>query len=668
MMLITMDRCAGLRAYSVQLSTLLILALLFVAPSLSIASNLSLDEQRELYQEAKTALSKGDQSKYKSILSRIGDYPLLPYLEYARLSERLSRRPKRDVQNFLSQHDGTPIAARLRYRWLETLRSKDHWQDYLRDYQSNTATTAQQCYYHLARIRHGNRSDAITEGLKLWSREKSQPKGCDTLFGWLIENDHISEFIAWQRYARSVLNHQYQLARYLQRFFTSTYYRELAKKFYSIDRNHRLIGDYAFFNKYTLKNNNQEVYEVITHGLRHLARVDATTALKHWSRYRQIHTFTPTQKNQIITALVKGLHAQEQIASADNYLTDNLEYVDVALLEWRTREAMRGASWHSVLQWIERMPNELQQDNRWSYWKTRALQLNKTTDDKQPPSNDDTYKQLSVTRSFYGFLASEWLDHDYSMAHRKTTVSSEQIAQLEQLLGFIRTRELIYHDEYFLARREWRHATRNFSEAEWITAAHLARHWQWHNGVITSMISAGYWDDIDLRFPLAYKESFQHHANETHAPLHLLYAVARQESALAHDANSPAGAKGLMQLMPATAKQTARKNDIHYRSSHELHEPEMNITLGSRYYSEMLKRFHNNRILATAAYNAGPHRVDRWLKETEGKLPFDAWIETIPFLETRNYVQNVLAFSVIYAHHLSNNERMLNEKEQNQLL
>lgn len=667
MMRITMDRCTGLSARNFQISSLLLFALLFVVPSLSIAGSLSLNEQREFYQEAKIALSKGDLSKYKSTLSRIGNYPLRPYLEYTELSERLRRLPKRDVQNFLSKNDGTPIASSLRYRWLETLRSKDHWQDYLRDYQPNRATTAQQCYYHLARIRHGDPSDAIPEGLKLWSVGKSQPSGCDKLFGWLIDNNQITESIAWQRYTSSVLNHQYKLARYLQRFFTSTRYKELAEKFYSIDRNHRLVGDYTFFNKYTLKNNSQEVYEVITHGLRHLARVDATTALKHWSRYQQIHNFTPTQKNQIVTALVKGLYAQEYVTSSDSYLIDNLEYVDVALLEWRAKEAMREASWDDVLQWIDHMPNELQQDNRWRYWKTRALQLSTTTANKRPPPKDDTYEQLSVTRSFYGFLASEWLGYDYSMANRKTAVSSEQIAQLEQLLGFISTRELIYHDEYFFARREWRHATRNFNETEWLTAAHLAQRWQWHNGVITSMISAGYWDDIDLRFPLAFKENFERHANKTGVPIHLLYAVARQESALAHDVNSPAGAKGLMQLMPATAKETARKNNVRYRGSHELHEPEMNITLGSRYYSEMLKCFDNNRILATAAYNAGPHRVDRWLKDTDNKLPFDAWIETIPYRETRNYVQNVLAFSMIYARHLNSQERILSAQEKSQL-
>jgi len=254
------------------------------------------------------------------------------------------------------------------------------------------------------------------------------------------------------------------------------------------------------------------------------------------------------------------------------------------------------------------------------------------------------------------------------MAHRKTSATQEQLDAIKQQKGIILTRELLHQEEYLYARREWRSATRNYNEQQWITAAHVVQQWGWHNGVITSMIRAKYWDDIDLRFPLAFQEHFETNAQETGVPIHLLYAVARQESALSHDVTSPAGAKGLMQLMPATAKQTARKNNVRYRNSNDLFKPATNIMLGSRYYKEMLQRFGNNRILASAAYNAGPHRVDRWLKETENKLPFDAWIETIPFKETRGYVQNVLAFSMIYAHHLGNHERILSETEKKQSL
>jgi soluble lytic murein transglycosylase len=685
-----MDQCADSNARLQQqpvllsaLTNILLATIIFIALAHNVQASPSttggsqgpsLDDQRELYQEAKRALKVGNQTHFQHTLTQMGDYPLKHYLEAMALFERLNSYPRHDVRTFLSQHEGSPIARMLRYRWLEALRKRDRWQDYLADYNANTATTAQQCYYQLALIRSGEKTQPIAAALKLWAVGKSQPKGCDKLFGVLIKNHHITEAVAWQRYTDAIFNHEYQLARYLQRFFTTPNYQELADKFYRIDRNHRVVGDYQFFNEHYVKTNSEEIHNVVTHGLSHLAYVDAVTALKHWGRYRHIYLFNPSQQKRIVTAIIKGLYAQDRAASADIYLTDNLDFVDTSLLEWRAREAMRKANWQEVLLWISHMPKELQQDDRWKYWTYRAQQLATATESNTPPSkttdtvNTDTYKMLSIDRSFYGFISSEWLGNDYSMAHRGTSVLPEQITELETRPGLTRTRELLHQKEYLYAHREWRQATRNFSESQWITAAHLSRQWQWYNGTVTSMIRAGYWDDINLRFPLAFKESFEENARQTEVPLHLLFAVARQESALSHDVTSPAGAKGLMQLMPGTAKQTARKNNIRYHNSNDLFKPNINIALGSRYYKEMLERFDNNRILATAAYNAGPHRVDRWQKETEGKLPFDAWIETIPYKETRNYVQNVLAFSIIYAHHLGNHERILSAQEKNRQL
>jgi len=641
----------------------------------------SLNKQRELYQQAKSALRVQNQSHFQRALSQMGNYPLKHYLEAMELFERLHSFPRYDVRTYLKQHQGTPTAKRLRYRWLEKLRQRDRWQDYLADYRHNIATTAQQCYYQHTRFRHGEpeeKAEAIPAAIKLWTVGKSQPKGCDKLFNILIKQNHITEDIAWQRYSRAILNHQYQLARYLKGFFKTPTYQELAERFYAIDRNHRLVGDYNFFSHHPQKINSDDIHAIITHGLRHLARVDAVTALKHWGRYRQTHPFSTAQTNQIITALVKGLYDQDHAASADIYLSDNIELIDTPLLEWRIRKAMRQANWQEVLQWIAKIPIELQQSDRWKYWAYRANQLRSTAgpelrqeqiqETHVPTVANATYQLLSIDRSFYGFISSEWLGNGYSMAHRKTTAIPEQITELANQQSIIITHELLHQKEYLYARREWRQATRNFSEQQWIVAAHLAQQWEWHNGSITSMIRAAYWDDVDLRFPLAFKEHFEINAQQTGVPLHLLFAVARQESALSHNITSPAGAKGLMQLMPATAKQTARKNGIRYHSSKDLFKPETNIKLGSSYYKEMLDRFGNNRILATAAYNAGPHRVDRWLKESDGKLPFDAWVETIPFKETRNYVQNVLAFSMIYAHHLKNDERILSKQEKNKLL
>ena len=605
----------------------LLLAVCVLLPSTSFARNPTLDEQRALYREAKIAVTRGSKANVHRLVNALGDYPLKPHIEYLWLSDRLRHAKTTEVSTFLNNYDDSSLANRLRYRWLDTLHHQRREQDFLAYYRPASASTEQQCYFHFIHLSRGKKEPFLTGAISLWSVGKSQPNGCDALFDYLIENQHITDEIAWNRYSAAVLNHQYRLARYLQRFFTSDRYQLLAKNFLKVDLEHELIGNYSLFSDFNDALNGDEVHAIIAHGLTHLARTDATTALKHWSYYQQIHSFTSEQRKQVVTDLVKGLYDQERPDIADNYLVDYLDIIDPSLLEWRAREFISQADWQSVLTWIERMPLQLRETDRWLYWRARAADLNNTA--KQPPEQNSAYQVLSRSRSFYGFLASE----------------------------------CVFHEDYLAARREWYHTTRNFTEQQWITAAHIASSWQWHNGAITSMISAGFWDDINLRFPLAFKDAFYSHADKTGVPVHLLFAVARQESALAQDVQSRAGAKGLMQLMPATARETARKHGISYRGSHQLFEPEINITLGSRYYREMLQRFDNNRILATAAYNAGPHRVSSWLKKSQGSLPFDAWIETIPFLETRNYVQNVLAFSMIYAYHLESEARILSEKE-----
>ena len=130
-----------------------------------------------------------------------------------------------------------------------------------------------------------------------------------------------------------------------------------------------------------------------------------------------------------------------------------------------------------------------------------------------------------------------------------------------------------------------------------------------------------------------------------------------------HTAKSPAGAMGLMQLLPSTAQQTAKKNGLSF-SKNDLLTPEKNITLGSHYLNHLLDVFDGNRILVAAAYNAGPSRVKQWLnKGKDAQLPYDVWIETIPFKETRGYVQNVLSFSVIYAYRLGQKQRFITPQE-----
>lgn len=122
------------------------------------------------------------------------------------------------------------------------------------------------------------------------------------------------------------------------------------------------------------------------------------------------------------------------------------------------------------------------------------------------------------------------------------------------------------------------------------------------------------------------------------------------------DARSSSGALGVMQLMPSTAELVARKLGVSYKNNTSLTDPDLNIQLATNYLSQMLRRFDNNRILASAAYNAGPGRVNQWL---DPDMPFDVWIEIIPFSETRGYVQNVLMFSSIYSRRMDEHQPLI---------
>ena len=174
------------------------------------------------------------------------------------------------------------------------------------------------------------------------------------------------------------------------------------------------------------------------------------------------------------------------------------------------------------------------------------------------------------------------------------------------------------------------------------------------------------WDALDVRFPTPYQDTFKHYATVQRVPSTELMAIARRESAFFPEAHSPVGARGLMQIMPATGKQVASElGRPHTRA--ELYEVEHNILLGSAYYRQLLDRFDGNRIFALAAYNAGPHRVDRWRNAKGDQVPVDIWVETIPYRETRNYVQAVLSYNVVFQYRLGDTHSLLTEAERKAL-
>lgn len=619
----------------------------------------SLAEQRQLYQRANKALDHQAWGEFQTLKTQLRGYPLLPYLEYREYTARLDQFSADTIFQFIATNSDSPLAERLRKVWLDHLRSSDRDDDFLTAYSEAAASVEQRCHFQLINYRRGERQHSLPAALALWQVGRSQPNGCDPLFDRLIADGYISEEMAWKRYVNALLNHEYRLAAYVERFFTSNAYRQRAATLMAIDRQPATVGNYVLVQEYS-----PEVLAVLAHGLTHLAQQDAPAALRHWQHYRQHHHFTAASQQQVTGALVRNLFIQGHRTVADQLLRDAAAVVDARILDWRLQQAIKAGEWSAVIDWSTVLPPALAGSSRWRYWRARALEAT-------APGNRETrdiYQQLAKERNFYGFLASDKLQRPYAMQHQPVAIPEAQIDELASRPPFVRIAELLYHQNRVAARQEWNLQLRGQPRDRWLTAARLAQRWQWHHQAITSMIRADYWDDVDIRFPLAYSEHFDHNAGQMQIPLALLFAISRQESSFEPTVVSPAGARGLMQLMPATARETARRHSVPYRGESDLNDPALNIRLGSHYYRQMLDRFGNNRILATAAYNAGPRRVDGWLRQTAGTLPYDIWIELIPFAETRNYVQSVLAFSMIFAHHLNAPEPMLSSGEKSRNL
>lgn len=618
-----------------------------------------LQRQRLQYRAALDALKDNDNDTFIRIKRELLTYSLYPYLEYEFLKRQHYAAVRKQLDIFFQHHDEVPVSRSLRLRLLEQLYQRKEWSAYKNYHRKNLTGAEQQCRFQEALYHTGSEQEAIANGLKLWNVGRSQVSSCDPLFKLLIDSGSIVEELVWQRYTKAVLAHRYDLARYVQRFLKSSRYISLARRYVSLDRNYQLLGNRDLFSERT-----PEISAVIAHAILHQSADNPRLAEANWKYYQSRYAFDAKTRAEIYTTLARAFYKSGDAVAFASIINGQSELLNIDFHEWRLRQLIGEGNWPSLLAGIKTLPLELQNQARWQYWQARASLLL----GDNGSSITQTFRTLAQKRSYYGFLASDWLAENYQMEHRPAAVNEDDIHDLIGTPAMTRIRELRYHQQLPEALREWRDATRAMNEAQLLVAAQLAKRWRWHHQSIFAMIKASYWDDIDTRFPVLYREYFQAHSGDRQLPMHLMMALARQESAYHDRAVSPAGARGLMQLMPATARETARKHSIPYTSKNELFIPEKNIRLGTQYYRDMLKRFDDNRILATAAYNAGPHRVDRWLSKSKGQLPFDAWIETIPFKETRNYVQNVLAFSAIYAHHLGEKDRILTPRERDRTL
>jgi soluble lytic murein transglycosylase len=294
------------------------------------------------------------------------------------------------------------------------------------------------------------------------------------------------------------------------------------------------------------------------------------------------------------------------------------------------------------------MPPEQQDDSRWRYWDARARF---ESGDIEPAR--ELLGELALEANYFGFLAADQLDLPYTICPQKPDVTAAEVDAFKAKTGFGRAIELRKAGVPNWSRSEWRVATRGLDNAGLRTAAALAHQENWPDMAIFALGNSGDLRWYEWRFPLEYVPLVEAQAGKLNLDPAWVMGLMRSESAMAVDARSPAGARGLMQLMPNTAKMLAKRHSFSYTGHQQLMQAQDNIEFGTAYLRDLLDRFGDNQVLVTGAYNAGPHAVDRWMKKRLTNDPA-IWVETLPYFETRDYIPRVLAFSTLYDWRMEN--------------
>jgi len=633
---------AGKWLYSLLLYPIMLLIFFGAAP---VAGQSDLVGQRAVFLTAEKALRQGDRKTYQRLKGTLQNYPLFPYLEYQELTGDPNGLTRERAERFLVDYADTPLARRMRNHWLDRLSRQGRWEAYRTFYRSG-GNTRRHCLYLQAQLKTGHAGEAMDQVEDIWLHGRSQPRACDPVFKAWREAGRLTPSLVWQRIGLAMAARQTGLARYLGRYLTPGDKDILALWLEIHNRPHRIVDADKFSDPHPYRE------QILLHGVQRLARRQPEKAEAAWKTISRRYNFNDDQQYQANRAIARG-----NLRDPGPDILERLDRIepretDKYLLEARIRAALSRQDWQMAKKWISALPQELAETERWRYWRARALE---ESGDREKAHA--ILEELAGNRSYHGFLAADRIDVPYHLEHQPLEVNLYLIGNLSIKSGVSRARELYLLNRFLDARREWRMATADLDNKDLQAAAKIAQSWGWYDQAIFTLARTGYWNDLELRFPIEHDQYVDRAVDKRQLDKSWIFAVVRQESAFAPDARSPAGALGLMQLMPGTARSVANRLKLPPPGKRRLLRPSTNIDLGTAYLRQVMDRLDDNAVLATAAYNAGPNRVMKWLPDET--TPADIWVETIPFKETRRYTQLVLSYAVIYDERLGREPRRL---------
>jgi soluble lytic murein transglycosylase len=574
------------------------------------------------------------------------DHVLFPYVEYWRLM-LASQDDDAHIADFLARHPGSRLAEMLRADWLKSLGAREAWPQYLAEYPKLLKPDAAlQCYAYRAEWALGNLTHQ-REAVSLWFTGRDLPSACSPLFTQLIDAGLISQEDIWQRFRMALAADNPSVAKAVANALPEA----LRPASSLLDQARRdparvLNGD-------NLDMSRRGDREIALYAIDQLARSSSSAAEQ--ALRKRLPQFGQAEANVAWARLATRAALRHEEGALAWFQQAGTAAANDYQREWWVRAALRAGDWQTVQRVIGSMGEATQALPEWRYWRARALNVA-----GQHVAANAIFLALSREHHYYGQLAQEELGPVMQAPVINVKMGGDDLAAIARNPGIERARALQELGLHSDATQEWNWAIRDFTDQQLLAAAEVARRMEWYDRAINTAERTREVHDFELRFLAPYRDLAHQAARENQIDEAWVFGLMRQESRFVNVARSGVGASGLMQIMPATARWIAQRLGIKRFKASEMQDPAKNIQFGAYYLKHILGSLDDSPVLATAAYNAGPGRAQRW----RDSRPMEAaiYIESIPFGETRDYVKKVMSNAMYYAARFGQPSQLLKER------
>ena len=639
------------------IAVLACLTLTSLSPLQAQGATLTPSQSDTVILEMSQAFKSGGSKRLGTLLPQVRGHVLEPWAAYWELRARLDTAAPAEVQDFFTRFAGSYQEDRLRNDWLLLLGQRRYWSDFAAAqplFRMNDDREVR-CYsMALEPLPPG--AELSADFKRLWYAQKEVEDGCNYAAGRLFEAKRLSEADVWRKARLAMEANRPRVARLAADIISP-------KAGASIDE---ISANPARYLKKRTIAASRIAQESVVLALIRMASSDpdgtASILENHWS----VH-LKPEQSAWVWGVIGKQV-AQRLSGDALQYFAKAKDSdLNDSQLGWKVRAALRQAQWKDVLAATQAMSPEVRQESVWVYWRARALsKLAKSDADRAAAKT--LYESIASVRGFYEQLALEELGQAITVAQRPPDLTADEKEAARSNAGLNRSLYAIRIGLRSDGVREWNYSTNlhtpgGMNDRELLAAADLAcQNEVWDRCINTSERTRGV-IDFEQRYPMPHKSAVLQRAAQIGLDSAYVYGLIRQESRFIMDAHSGVGAAGLMQIMPPTARWTAKKIGLSNFKPAQINERDTNIVIGTAYLKLVLDNFDGSMPMAAAAYNAGPSRPRNWRGQSGAPLLEAAiWAENVPFAETRDYVKKVLSNTTNYAALISGQPQSLKQR------